>query len=109
MSLERVSRGPRQTLLRELVEAITADAEVNRAWQSLRAGDREAAVIRALTRSFGGEMVRLYVPLNAQDREERDRRVRAMAAPPACMDLQQIAKREQLSVRQVRRIVAMGK
>lgn len=106
MSLERIGRKTRQTVLRELVTVITSDAAVNRAWASLRAGDRETAVMQALARTYGGEIVRLYVPQkHAFDRDERDRRVRAMASAPACLPLAQIAKVERLSVRQVRRIL----
>lgn len=105
MSLERVGRGTRQTQLRELVEAITGDAGVNSAWHSLRAGDRENAVVDALTRNFGGAIVRLYVPADRRQRDERDRRVRALAAPPRNMPLAQIARTVGLSVRQVMRIL----
>lgn len=108
MSLRRIgpAQRTRQTALHELVTAITRDPDVDRAWHSLRAGDREAAVMRALQRHFGGEAVRVYVPTREVAADEIARRVRAMAAAPSCMAPAQIAEQLGITPRHVRRILA---
>lgn len=110
MSLERINRHgaarTRQTVLQDLVQAIAADAEVSRAYHSLRAGDREAALTRALQRHFGGETLRVYVPARTACADEVARRVVALATAPSCMAPAQIAQQLGITARHVRRILA---
>jgi AraC-like DNA-binding protein len=111
MSLRRIgpAQRTRQTALHELVTAITRDPDVDRAWHSLRAGDREAAVMRALQRSFGGSAVRAYVPqLRERDADKLARQVCALAAAPSSLSPSQIAARLGVTPRHVRRILARG-
>lgn len=59
---------------------------------------------------YGGERLRVYIPKSGHDaREERDRRIRAMAAPPGCMAPAQIAAVVGVSERHVRRLLGRPK
>lgn len=99
-TLSRIVTSLFSTVVRALADGVAAHPGVppeNR--EALR--DTARSVIAAeLQRMFGGEQLRMYVPrLSAEQRQERDARV-ADADGPA----DDVANRERLSDRQVRRI-----
>lgn len=63
-----------------------------------------------LKQRYAGESLRTYIPKGGgQDaREERNRRIQALAAPPSSLPTAQIAVMEGVSERRVRQILAVA-
>lgn len=66
--------------------------------------DEGEAVLRA---RYGGETLRIYTPKRGgrDGQDARNRRIRAMAAPPSSMAPAHIARAEGLSLRRVQQIL----
>jgi hypothetical protein len=61
-----------------------------------------------LKQKYAGETLRIYTPKRGghQARDERDRRIQALAAAPSSLPVAQIAVMEAISERRVRQILA---
>jgi hypothetical protein len=66
--------------------------------------DEGEAILQA---KYSGERLRLYMPkgMGQAARDERKRRVRALAAPPSNLGTEQIAALEGISVRRVQQML----
>lgn len=107
MSLERVKPiNP----LRAALQAAQLSPAVQQAMATLAAVLMQETEAQLRAR-HGGEQVRLYAPKSGtrDDKAERNRRIRALAAPPSSMNPAQIAATVgNVTERHVRRILASG-
>ena len=105
----------RHTLLRQLATQAASHPRIEAAViGAIR--DVLPSVIEGLLReTYGGETVRIYAPRHDvmradQDRQARDLRIAALAAPPTSMAPAAIAQREGITAHRVRQILrAAGK
>lgn len=110
MSLQRIgpSAGNRPNLLRNLAAQAAAHPRMEAAILGAVRAELPGVIEELLRKAHGGETLRIYVAAGPSQasKGERDRRIRAQAAPPSSLPLAAIAAREGISLRRVQQILA---
>ncbi len=107
MSLHPVGPRSRQNLFRELAHQAAAHPRMEAAIMGAVRAELPGIIEELLRQTHGGRMVQLYVARSGSlaAKDERDRRIRALAAAPSSMTPAAIAAQEGLTVRRVQQIL----
>lgn len=100
----------RTTLLRQLAAQAASHPRIEAAVLGAIRAELPGVIEGLLRETYGGEQVRIYAPrsdvLKAEAaRQERDRRIAALAAPPSSLKPAAIAQREGITAHRVRQIL----
>lgn len=107
---DQATTRPRATLLRQLAAQAASHPRIEAAVLGAIRAELPGVIEGLLREAYGGEQVRIYAPrsdvLQAEAaRQERDRRIAALAAPPSSLTAAAIAKREGITPHRVRQIL----
>lgn len=111
MSLHPTGSGRhRTTLLRNLAQQAASHPRIEAAVIGAIRAELPGVIEGLLREAYGGETVRIYVAASdvsraEQQRDERDRRIAAMAAPPSSLPAAAIAAQERITPHRVRQIL----
>lgn len=107
MSMQRAGAQRRTTLLRDLAQQAAAHPRIESAVLGAIRAELPGVIEDLLRQAYGGETVRIYVASGGSRaaKDERDRRICGLAAPPAKLSPAMIAEREGISVRRVQQIL----
>ena len=99
---------PRQTLLRQLATQAASHPRIEAAVVGAIRDVLPSVIEGLLRETYGGDTVRIYAPrgLSQEDKIGRNRRIKALAAPPSNLTPHAIAAMEGIGVRRVQQILA---
>lgn len=100
----------RHTLLRQLATQAASHPRIEAAVLGAIRAELPGVIEGLLRDAYGGETVRIYAPRHdvlqaEQSRQERDRRIAALAAPPSSLSAAAIARQEGITPHRVRQIL----
>ena len=107
MSLQPLGARGRQNMFRELAYQAAAHPRMEAAIMGAVRAELPGIIEELLRQSHGGRTVQLYVARTGSlaAKDERDRRIRSMAAAPTSMAPSAIAAQEGITVRRVQQIL----